>query len=126
MKLVIGGYAQGKLAYVLENYKADEAVLWDGALREAEPPEKLLIVNHLECYVREQIAAGREPEAEVLKLAERHPDCIFISDEVGNGIVPMEQFEREYRERLGRLLIVLAKEADEVVRVICGIGQKIK
>ena len=50
----------------------------------------------------------------------------MISDEIGNGIVPMDAFEREYREQTGRILIELAKEAEEVIRVICGIGQKIK
>ena len=47
-------------------------------------------------------------------------------DEVGNGIVPIDFLEREYRERTGRILVKLANQADEVVRVICGIGQKIK
>ena len=47
-------------------------------------------------------------------------------DEIGNGIVPLDAFEREYREQTGRAEILLAKKADEVVRVICGIGQKIK
>ena len=54
------------------------------------------------------------------------PDSIVISDEIGNGIVPLDNFEREYRERTGRILVKLAEQADEVVRVICGIGQKIK
>ena len=61
-----------------------------------------------------------------MKILKRFPDCIILSDEIGNGIVPMDAFDREYRDRLGRILISLAKEADEVVRVICGIGQKIK
>ena len=39
---------------------------------------------------------------------------------------PLDAFEREYREQTGRAEILLAKKADEVVRVICGIGQKIK
>ena len=51
---------------------------------------------------------------------------MIISDEIGNGIVPVDAFERDYRERTGRMLITLASQADEVVRVICGIGQKIK
>ena len=38
----------------------------------------------------------------------------------------MDAFEREYRERTGRILIRLAQEAEEVERVICGIGQRIK
>ena len=57
---------------------------------------------------------------------EKEPDCIIISDEVGNGIVPADAFEREYRERTGRILVELAGRADEVVRVVCGISQKIK
>ena len=32
MKLVIGGYAQGKLAYVLGRCKADRYRVWDGEL----------------------------------------------------------------------------------------------
>ncbi len=56
----------------------------------------------------------------------RNDNCIIISDEIGNGIVPVEAFEREYRERTGRILIQLAQKAEEVERVICGIGQKIK
>ena len=43
-----------------------------------------------------------------------------------NGIVPIDSFEREYRERTGRILVKLAEQADEVVRVVCGIGQRIK
>jgi adenosyl cobinamide kinase/adenosyl cobinamide phosphate guanylyltransferase len=38
----------------------------------------------------------------------------------------MDAFEREYRERLGRILITIAAKADRVERVICGIGQRIK
>ena len=38
----------------------------------------------------------------------------------------MNEKEREYRERVRRLLIELAKEADVVERVMCGIGQRIK
>ena len=57
---------------------------------------------------------------------QENKDTIVIADEIGNGIVPLDAFEREYREQTGRAEILLAKKADEVVRVICGIGQKIK
>ena len=61
-----------------------------------------------------------------MQFAEENKDTIVIADEIGNGIVPLDAFEREYREQTGRAEILLAKKADEVVRVICGIGQKIK
>ena len=51
---------------------------------------------------------------------------MIICDEIGNGIVPLDAFEREYREHTGRILIELAGKADEVVRIICGIQQRIK
>ncbi len=69
---------------------------------------------------------GSCPEEEVQSFLHRNDNCIIISDEIGNGIVPVEAFEREYRERTGRILIQLAQKAEEVERVICGIGQKIK
>ena len=65
----------------------------------------------------------KEPKASFVK---KNPDCIIICDEIGNGIVPMDPFERVYRERTGRILISLAENAEEVERIICGIPQKIK
>lgn len=153
MKLVIGGYAQGKLEYVLgELQREDEAGnpedepekgsrkgnrteagqrgLWK--VYQGIPSEEELenggriVVNHLHRWVKERIRQGGSPEEEALSFAAVHPGCVIICDEVGNGIVPVDGFEREYRERTGRLLVRLAAEAEEVVRVICGIGQKIK
>ena len=62
----------------------------------------------------------------MLVILKQYPECFIISDEIGNGIVPMDAFEREYRERTGRILVDLANKAEEVERVICGLGQKIK
>lgn len=85
-----------------------------------------MVVNHFHNWIRSRILDGGCPEEEVWLFLERCPDSIIISDEVGNGIVPADAFEREYRERTGRILVELAKKAEEVERVICGIGQKIK
>ena len=85
-----------------------------------------VIVNHLHRYIREQLRQGTDPEAMIANFYKEYPDCILICDEIGNGIVPMEAEERTYRECTGRILEGLAAQADEVVRVVCGIGQKIK
>lgn len=128
MKLIIGGRAQGKLRHVLEQYPADDCAILDGAqAKEWQTQEqKKIIINHFHEWVRESIRNGEDTECVVWEYLHRNPDCIIISDEVGNGIVPIDAFEREYRERLGRILIEIAKEAVEVERVICGLGQKIK
>lgn len=125
MKLVVGGYAQGKLTFVLEKY--GEYEIWDGVIPERpESGKKTVIINHFHRWVKSRMEKGGHPEEEILTFSERCPNCIIISDEIGNGIVPVEAFEREYRERTGRILMELASQAEEVVRVICGIGQKIK
>ena len=85
-----------------------------------------VIIKHLHHWVKRRILEGGCPEEEILSFAEKFSDCIMISDEIGNGIVPVDPAEREYRERMGRILIRLAGMAEGVERVICGIGQTIK
>lgn len=135
MKLIIGGYAQGKLEYVLSKYHLSDDIVWNRAIPDAtilqnKYRERTIVVNHFHEWVKCRILDGGCPEEEISLWLdagrEQCVDCIIISDEVGNGIVPVEPFEREYRERLGRILIRLADRAEEVERIICGIGQKLK
>ncbi len=127
MKLITGGYAQGKLQYVLSKYRLREDAVWDGVLPEDGTQQAgTAVVNHFHRWVRRRLQDGGCPEEEALAFVERCDNCIIISDEIGNGIVPVDAFERAYRERTGRILMELAQRAEEVERVLCGIGQKIK
>ena len=60
------------------------------------------------------------------QLVEGCPDRILIMDEIGYGIVPVDAFERQYRELAGRIGCQLAAEADEVWRVVAGIGKRLR
>ena len=134
MKLIIGGYSQGKLNYTLRKIGEKEYRICDGTLlddiksdtEEADSTNTIVIINHLHTFIKTSMQRGENTKESILDFITKYPDCILISDEIGNGIVPMDAFEREYREQTGRILIELAKEAEEVIRVICGIGQKIK
>lgn len=139
MKLIIGGLAQGKLHYVLQKEGNEQCIIFDGVLpkekeiqeawKEAGSEEKTLLINHFHHVVKQELAGKRTPEeleAYVMEFVEKHPEVILVCDEIGNGIVPVDAFERTYREQTGRILIRLAQKADEVVRVLCGIGQRIK
>ncbi len=127
MRLVIGGYAQGKLQYVLRKYDAEKCEVWDGSLPDdGQLRQKTVVVNHFHHWVKSSIACGRCPEKEILRFLEKYPDCVIICDQLGNGVVPMEAWEREYRERTGRILVELAARAERVERILCGIGQRIK
>lgn len=127
MKLVIGGTAQGKLEYVLLKYDLQKDMVWDGCIQnDTEWKEKYVIINHFHQWVKSCMINGGCPEDEIMSFLDCNENCIIICDEIGNGIVPIDPFEREYRERVGRILVKLAKRAEEVERIICGIGQKIK
>lgn len=109
MVLIIGGAYQGKTAYAKEHF-----------------PEGWRIENQYHRKVKEQMKAGKEPLEEAKKLLEGKDDLIIISDEIGYGLVPADAFEREYREKSGRVNCYFASHAQQVIRVVCGIGDRIK
>ncbi len=144
MKLIIGGYAQGKLDYVKqtnnkitifdckENCSSLDELYADSDKNIAE----VIVINHFHYFVRDFLKNHEndqnknklwlEHTQRLYNYIDKNPNLIIISDEIGNGIVPIDSFEREYREKTGRILIELASQAEEVIRVICKIGQKIK
>ncbi|MBR1771898.1 MAG: bifunctional adenosylcobinamide kinase/adenosylcobinamide-phosphate guanylyltransferase [Lachnospiraceae bacterium] len=142
-ELYVGGYAQGKLAYVRRVKQAEnieireidcaawqaaencgEAVQADGISPKMQ--EAVGVFYHFHQWVRKLVLDGADAEGAFTRFMELYPNWIIISDEVGNGIVPMEHAERAYREVLGRILIEAATRAERVERVICGLGQRIK
>ena len=117
----------GKLEYVLLKHDVQKNMVWDGVLpNDRELNGNIVIINHLHQWIKNCMVSGGCPEDEIMSFLDCNEDCIIICDEIGNGIVPIDPFEREYRERTGRILVQLAMRAEEVERIICGIGQKIK
>ena len=51
---------------------------------------------------------------------------MIVANEVGAGVVPVEAEERAFREAVGRALCVIAQQAQQVTRCVCGIGVRIK
>lgn len=150
MKLYIGGYAQGKLNYVLQKSREekegqggsqlDKFTIVDGEkivedileqLERKEIGDGLVIINHLHMYIRRQLALHpdwglEEMEEKIEQLCLYYPNCTIICDEVGSGIVPIDAFERKYREMVGRVCCVLAQKAKSVERIHCGLGLRLK
>ena len=54
-------------------------------------------------------------------LTKNNPSIYIVCNELGNGVVPMEAFDRRYRETVGRICCNIAKQAEEVIRIVCGI-----
>ncbi|SDK69626.1 bifunctional adenosylcobinamide kinase/adenosylcobinamide-phosphate guanylyltransferase [Natronincola ferrireducens] len=52
--------------------------------------------------------------------------AVFVTNELGLGIVPQNKMTRIFRDIAGRMNQYIAKEAGEVYFVVCGIPNKIK
>ncbi len=124
MKLIIGGAFQGKLDYAKKLYPDTE---WtDGSECALEEIATCSAMNCFHLFVRRWMKAGRNKEELIDTLRKRDRELILICDEVGCGLVPVDAFEREYREAVGRICTAFANRADRVDRVVCGIGTQIK
>lgn len=73
--------------------------------------------------VQEQAGAAADLEALAERLAQYE---VVIATEVGGGVVPVDPGQRADREAAGRLACLLARRADTVVRVCCGLPQLLK
>lgn len=124
MKLIIGGTFQGKLAFAKERYQ-----VWDWVDGSTCKPEELFScggVYHFHEYIRRMLENGQEVSTLAARLQEENPKIVIITNELGYGVVPVDAFDRNYRENTGRICTQLAEASDEVCRVVCGIGQVIK
>lgn len=108
MILIVGGLGAGKREFAMETFG--------------------IRMEDLSCAVLDERPAlydlqKMEPLPTVESLADKR---IVICNEVGSGVVPIDREERAHREAVGRLCVELAKTAQAVYRVQCGIGMRLK
>ena len=106
MVLVVGGRYQGKYAFA-KSLSED-------------------VTKDLHAQIRICMERGEDPWVLAEKARSSHSNGVITMAELGCGLVPIDAFEREYRETVGRISCELAKKADAVYRVCCGVPMKIK
>ena len=138
MELFIGGFAQGKTEYVKSLYPDRRVIDENDPVFSCCPDKKdmitaslggeKLIINHFHLIIRRMLENKFSPDdiRELIVNDTLSGDAVIISDEIGSGLVPMDRFEREYRELVGRCLTEIAKRSESVVRIICQIPMKLK
>jgi adenosyl cobinamide kinase/adenosyl cobinamide phosphate guanylyltransferase len=126
MRLIFGGAFQGKLDYALETYKINKEDVYTCKSDSMEIDFSKKIIDNLEEFVY----ACAENKVEAKTILESHKeelkDKIIICDDISQGVVSMVRLERDWREMVGRTMLMLGKESQEVVRIFCGIPDKLK
>lgn len=125
MILIIGGAYQGKLDYVKENYGIGDDI-YTCSETTAFPDFSKSALNCFHLLVLAQIRNNIDHPDFLREHMLLLKDKIIISDDIFCGVVPIEHEMRIWRETLGRSLAYLSKNADEVYRVFCGLGTKLK
>ena len=101
-----------------------------GALAAGAGPDRVVLVDCLTLWLSNLLDAGREvePACEHLIGALPTPDgpVVFVSNEVGLGVVPGNALARRFVDHAGRLHQSLAAAATSVVVMTAGIPMHIK
>lgn len=124
MEMIIGGAYQGKADYAREQYPDLNWV--SGELVSESELMTAQGVLDFQKYIRRELKEGREVSDLAERIISGNPKLVIVSQEVGYGVVPVDAFDRKYREAVGRVCTKLAAYSNKVTRVVCGIGSVIK
>lgn len=132
MTLIIGGAFQGKLNYALENFDIQKNDVSDMEFVSIEKIDEIFekkCINSFHLLIRKLIYEkdiDKDIENIILNKLQKSKVEIIISNEVGNGIIPMEEKELLFREATGHTLCKIAELSNKVIKIDLGIAREIK
>ncbi len=102
-----------------------------GALKALDQLDRVILVDCLTLWITNlMMEEGRDVDADGVALAaslgELQATVIFVSNEVGLGIVPENKMARAFRDHAGRLHQAIAAQAADVYFVAAGLPLKMK
>ena len=89
-----------------------------------------VLVDCLTLWLSNLMMAERDIAAESARLVDRLPHLkrpvVFVSNEVGCGIVPANPLARRFQDEAGRLNQAVAAVADQVIYMVAGLPMSVK
>lgn len=126
MILIVGGAFQGKKKAAMEITGLTEKEILDGSSCLFEEIYSAKGICHFHEYIKRMLEEEIDTQGFLNRVYEENPQIVLISTELGYGVVPMQAFDRKYRELTGRICCEAAQKADGVYRVVAGIPVCIK
>lgn len=124
-KLIVGGSHSGKRARVEQLGFSAQDIADSGACNLDKAFERPVLYG-LHMLVRRLMREGTDPSQFVRQGLRGNKVRIVVCDEIGCGVIPIDRFERDWREQVGRILCEIAKETPSVERLFCGVPTEIK
>lgn len=124
MVLITGGAYQGKLQYAREAYGLQDADIFTCEGQKIDFSRRC--VDKLEEYVYACTQAGVDPRPYLEENKEKWKDSVILCQDIFCGVVPVEADQRAWRQETARLCQYLSREADSVIRMFCGLAQRLK
>jgi adenosyl cobinamide kinase/adenosyl cobinamide phosphate guanylyltransferase len=120
MILIIDGAYQGKLDYARSRFDIAEQDIYTCTTGEIDFSKRCIY------RVEEFTLGSSDPIGYFKGHKEQWKDSILICQDIFGGVVPRGAEKRAWRQNTGRLCQYLAKEADQVIRIFCGLEQRLK
>ena len=100
------------------------------ALRAEARPDRIVLVDCLTLWLSNLMFSGRAPAQEITDLSREigrlEGPVVFVSNEVGTGVVPPTPIGREFRDWQGRANQEVAAACGAVVLVTAGLPMLLK
>ncbi|PAT02235.1 hypothetical protein CI105_02515 [Candidatus Izimaplasma bacterium ZiA1] len=122
MIIYFGGIYNGKLDIVKKDTLVSE--YFDISKNSLNEIQKFKVINNIDSIVKILMKANIDPLHYIKNL--NLDDKIITFNINGNGVVPVEKFEREFRDACGNVYKYLIAKAEEVYKITYGLKERLK
>ncbi len=126
MKFIFGGAYQGKYDWVKARYEIEDERIFVCSDKDPQISFDCDVIYGMEKFVLACSRSGTDAEKYLRASREELEDKIIVCTDISQGVVPEEKQQRQWRENSGRIMTYLAYEAEEVIRIFCGLEQRLK
>ena len=125
MILIFGGAYQNKIGFTKDRFGFKQNEIYCCST-ESEIEYDYPVIDRLHLFVLGMVERSADPIDYIMKHMDALKEKVIICDDISCGIVPLGKDMRLYRDQVGKIMQLLSREADEVYRIFCGLGDKIK
>ena len=128
MHLIIGGRYMGKSEYAGQLYGSFD-IICDMEKQDPKDIDCITgkgLITDIHTGVKKLMKQNIIPCDFFMSRIDILRHCIITGDEIGGGVVPIDEFSRRWRDNTGLLYQALAREADIVDRIFMGLAMRLK